>query len=194
MNLAAKGAAVFLDRDGTLIREVNRLSTIDQIEVLPGVTAALRRLRAMGFKLVVVTNQSVVGRGAVSEAGLSEIHAELVKRLAQDDARLDGIYYCPHHPTEGLGNYRIQCDCRKPKPGMIRRAVAEFDLDPKCSYVVGDQLIDMEMAAAVGAVGILVAQNQQWPTVRAASNFPAVNGLLEAADWINEHNLQTDEE
>jgi D-glycero-D-manno-heptose 1,7-bisphosphate phosphatase len=194
MNRAAKGAAVFLDRDGTLIREVHHLSAIEQLEILPGVTAALRRLRDFGFRLVMVTNQSVVGRGALSEAGLAEIHAELVRRLTLDEARLDGIYYCPHHPTEGLGDYRIHCDCRKPKPGMIRRAAAELDLDPKISYVVGDQSIDMELAAAVGAVGILVAQNQQSPMAPAAPDVAAVTGLREAAEWITEHCRHANEE
>ncbi|HLN86750.1 MAG TPA: HAD-IIIA family hydrolase, partial [Candidatus Limnocylindrales bacterium] len=122
MKLAPKGAAIFLDRDGTVIREINYLSRIAQIEVLPGVAPALRLLRGHGFKLVIVTNQSVVARGGLSEAGLQQIHAEIINRLAQEGATLDGVYYCPHHPTEGLGDYRIICDCRKPKTGMIRRA------------------------------------------------------------------------
>jgi len=133
MNKAPKGAAEFLDRDGTLIREVNHLTAPEQIEILPTVASALRSLRGYGFKLVMVTIQSVVARGALSEGGLQKIHAEIVGRLAQDDVVLDGIYYCPDHPTEGLGDYRIVCDCRKPKPGMIRRAAEELEIDPALS-------------------------------------------------------------
>ena len=186
MKQAAKGAAVFLDRDGTLIREVNYLSMIAQIEVLPGVTRALKLLRGHGFKLVMVTNQSVVARGRLSEAGLQQIHAEIVNRLADEGASLDGIYYCPHHPTEGLGDYRIVCGCRKPKTGMIERAREDFQIDPSRSYVVGDQPTDVELARAVGATGILV--NQDAATVGGASpvNFPVFANLAGAAEWIVE--------
>ena len=186
MNQAAKGAAVFLDRDGTLIREVHYLSAIEEIEVLPNVASALRLLRAHGFKLVMVTNQSVVARGALSEAGLHKIHAAIVGRLARAGAALDGIYYCPHHPTEGLGDYRIVCDCRKPKTGMIRRAVEDLRIDPALSYVVGDQLTDIELARAVGATGILVGRDDAPKDGVARSNFPVVANLGAAAELIVE--------
>jgi D-glycero-D-manno-heptose 1,7-bisphosphate phosphatase len=186
MKQAAKGAAVFLDRDGTLIREVHYLSSIEQLEILPGVPAALRRLSAHGFRLIMVTNQSAIARGALSEAGLAEIHAELVARLSQAGARLDGIYYCPHHPVDGLGDYRIACDCRKPKTGMIRRAAVEFGLDPALSYVVGDQWIDMELAEAVGATGLWVGHADATSQRAAPVKFSSVADLAAAADWIIE--------
>jgi D-glycero-D-manno-heptose 1,7-bisphosphate phosphatase len=186
MSAAAKGAAVFLDRDGTLIREVNYLVAVDQIEILPGVTAALRHLAQCGFKLVMVTNQSAVARGMLTETGLRQIHAEIVARLAQDGARLDGIYYCPHHPTEGLGEYRIACDCRKPKPGMIERAAADLKIDPARSYMVGDQLTDMELAIAVGATGILLDRNDAMSGARLAARLPMCADLGGAAAWIVE--------
>ncbi len=186
MNQAAKGAAVFFDRDGTLVREVNYLTTIEQIEVLPSVASALRLLRAHGFKLVMVTNQSVVARGALSEAGLQKIHAEIISRLAQDSAALDAIYYCPHHPTEGVGDYRIVCDCRKPKTGMIRRAAEDLEIDPTLSYVVGDQLTDIELASAVGATGILVGRDDAAASGVPPRSFPVVGNLAGAAQWIVE--------
>jgi len=192
MKRAAKGAAVFLDRDGTLIREVNYLTALEQIEILPSVVSALRLLRAHGFKLVMVTNQSVVARGALSEAGLQNIHAEIVNRLAQEGAALDGIYYCPHHPTEGLGEYRIVCDCRKPKSGMIRRAAEELAIDPALSYVVGDQLSDIELAGAVGATGILVGRDEAAAGGAAPLNFPVVANLGGAAEWIIERLRECD--
>ena len=186
MKRAANLAAVFIDRDGTLIREVNYLTAIEQIEILPGVAAALRRLRTHGFKLVMVTNQSVIARGALSEAGLEKIHAEIAARLAHDDARLDAIYYCPHHPTEGLGEYRVVCDCRKPKTGMIRRAAAELHVDPTLSYVVGDQLTDMELARAVGATGILVGRDEAAAGAGLTEKFLSIVDLNAAASWIVE--------
>ena len=192
MKQAAKAAAVFLDRDGTLIREVNYLSMIAQIEVLPGVASALRLLRDHGFKLVMVTNQSVVARGALSEAGLQQIHAEIVNRLAHEGATLDGIYYCPHHPTEGLGEYRIMCGCRKPKTGMIERAREDFQIDLSRSYVVGDQPTDVELARAVGATGILVGRDAATGGVALPVNFPVFGDLAGAAEWIVEQLPETD--
>jgi D-glycero-D-manno-heptose 1,7-bisphosphate phosphatase len=187
MKQAPKRAAVFLDRDGTLIREVNYLSMIAQIEVLPGVAPALQLLRRHGFKLVMVTNQSVVARGGLSEAGLQQIHAEIVNRLAQEGATLDGIYYCPHHPTEGLGDYRILCDCRKPKTGMIKRAGEDLQIDPSRSYVVGDQPTDIELARAVGATGIFVGRDDTVAGEVLSLDFPVVANLAGAAEWIVEH-------
>ena len=193
MNQAAKGAAVFLDRDGTLIREVNYLTALEQIEILPSVATALRLLRTHGFKLVMVTNQSVVARGALSEGGLQKIHAEIVIRLAQEGAVLDAVYYCPHHPTEGLGDYRIVCDCRKPKPGMIRRAAEELEIDPALSYLVGDQLSDIELAGAVGATGILLGRDDAAASAVPPLNFPVVANLGGAAEWIIERLRESDQ-
>jgi D-glycero-D-manno-heptose 1,7-bisphosphate phosphatase len=186
MGVAAKGAAVFLDRDGTLIREVNYLCAVEQIEILPGVAQALGLLREGGFKLVMVTNQSVIARGRLSEAGLQEIHAALSAKLGGAGASLDAIYYCPHHPTEGIGEYRVSCDCRKPNTGMIQRAVQEFDLDATRSYVVGDQMTDVELARKVGAAAILLGRDEAAADAARAVNIPVVDDLLQAARWIIE--------
>ncbi len=187
MNQGAKQAAVFLDRDGTLIREVNYLSEIGQIELLPTVAAGLKLLRAHGFKLLMVTNQSVVGRGLLSELGLAKIHAEIINRLAQQGATLDGIYYCPHHPTEARGEYRMVCDCRKPRTGMIESAAADFQIDPAISYVVGDQLTDFQLARAVGATGLLLGSSVVTEGEMAGENIPVVADLGAAAEWIVKH-------
>jgi D-glycero-D-manno-heptose 1,7-bisphosphate phosphatase len=186
MSLAAKGAALFLDRDGTLIREVNYLCAVEQIEILPGVAQALGLLREAGFKLVMVTNQSVVARGRLSEAGLHEIHAALSAKLGAQGAKLDAIYYCPHHPTEGIGEYRVACACRKPNTGMIDRAAQDLDLDAGRSFVVGDQMIDVELARSVGAVAILIGCDGAAADAARALNVPVVDDLLQAARWIIE--------
>jgi len=147
---------VFVDRDGTLIRDVGYLNRLDQLELLPGVPEAVRLLRRQELKVAVVTNQSAVARGLLQENDLIKIHHEIKRRLAIEGAILDGIYYCPHHPTEGQEPYRRICECRKPKPGLVDRASRELGLDPSRSYVVGDQLIDMQLAVAVGSKGVLI--------------------------------------
>lgn len=166
-----------------MIRDVGYLTHLDEIEILPGVAEAIRMFRERGLKVAVITNQSAVGRGYIKEEDLRRIHRELEDRLAASGARVDGFYYCPHHPTEALGNYRIACECRKPRVGLAERAAAELKLDLGCSYVVGDQATDMELAARVGARGILIQDRRQQSVTPGSL---AVQSLREAADWIVE--------
>lgn len=180
--LPAGAAAVLLDRDGTIIRDVVHLSRLEQVELLPRVAEAIRLLSDRGLKVAVITNQSAVGRGLLTEEELRRIHRELERRLVAAGARLDGFFYCPHHPTEALGSYRLACDCRKPNAGLARRAAAELKLDLGRSYVVGDQATDMELAERIGARGILI---QAQPPERAARpGWVTVKDLWEAANWI----------
>jgi D-glycero-D-manno-heptose 1,7-bisphosphate phosphatase len=176
--------AVFVDRDGTLIRDVGHLCRADQLEILPQVPEALRLLKDHGFKVVVITNQSVIARGRLTEGQLADIHRTLLDQLAQLGGAVDGVYYCPHHPTEGLGGYRSRCDCRKPNTGMIRRAAAELGLAVCRSYVVGDQLTDMELAARSGAQGIWIHQGGDARGAAASGVIRVVEDLWEAARWI----------
>jgi D-glycero-D-manno-heptose 1,7-bisphosphate phosphatase len=180
--LPAGAAAVLLDRDGTIIRDVVHLSRLEQVELLPRVAEAIRLLSDRGLKVAVITNQSAVGRGLLTEEELRRIHRELERRLVAAGARLDGFFYCPHHPTEALGSYRLACDCRKPNAGLARRAAAELKLDLGRSYVVGDQATDMELAERIGARGILI---QAQPPERAARpGRVTVKDLWQAANWI----------
>jgi D-glycero-D-manno-heptose 1,7-bisphosphate phosphatase len=143
--------AVFLDRDGTLIREVGYLSRLEDLEVLPGVAAALRRLGEAGYLRLVVTNQSGVARGYFDEAFVERTHGELVRRLRAEGASLEGFYVCPHHPdTTG------ECPCRKPRDGLVRRAAGEWGIDLEASWVVGDKPADVELARRSGCRGALV--------------------------------------
>lgn len=183
--------AVFLDRDGTLIRDVGYLRRVEQIEILPQVPAALRLLREHGFKLVVVTNQSAVARGWLSEQDLSHIHGALNAALAQHGARLDGLYYCPHHPTEGSGLLRADCCCRKPKAGMIERAALELGLIPTRSYVVGDQKTDIELANRIGATAVLI-RGDQAAAGEGMTGIAMVADLWHAALWIVGHKSRTE--
>jgi D-glycero-D-manno-heptose 1,7-bisphosphate phosphatase len=181
MASAAENAGVLLDRDGTMIRDVGYLTGIAELEVLPGVAEAIQIFRKIGLKVAVITNQSAVGRGFLQEEDLRRIHRALEDRLAAGGARIDAFYYCPHHPTEALGSYRVACECRKPNVGLAERAAADLKLDLGRSYVVGDQATDMELAARIGARGILIRDQGPAP---AAHDRLAVKSLREAADWI----------
>ncbi|MGH7855425.1 MAG: D-glycero-alpha-D-manno-heptose-1,7-bisphosphate 7-phosphatase [Candidatus Binatia bacterium] len=189
MGRRIRGAAVFLDRDGTLIRDVGYLRRTDQIEILPRVPAALRLLRDQGFKIVVVTNQSAVARGWMSEEDLAAIHDTLAAQLAQSGASLDAIYYCPHHPVEGKGIYQQVCACRKPNSGMIERACDDLGLNPAASYVVGDQKTDIELAKRIGATALLIGASAP-PLASQNSEGPSVVDLWQATQWILEHSKQ----
>ena len=186
MNEAVGGTpAVLVDRDGTLIREVGYLSRPEQIEVLPRVPEAIQSFRQNGLKVAVITNQSGVARGYLSEEELQDIHEELKRRLAKSGAFLDGIYYCPHHPDEGLGSYRVSCECRKPNVGLARQAAAALNLDLGRSYVVGDQASDIELAARIGAKGILIQDNEvEREKPKAEGKLLTVKDLWEAGQWI----------
>lgn len=173
------GPGALLDRDGTVIRDVGYLKRVEEIELLPRAAEAIRLLRERGLKVAIVTNQSAVGRGLIDEAALAAIHRELERRLAAAGASVHAIYYCPHHPTEALGTYRVACACRKPGVGLAQRAAAELGLDLGRSYVVGDQASDMELARRIGARGILLAPETAWDAADVA-----VDSLWEAARWI----------
>lgn len=153
----ASQRAVFLDRDGTLTVEREWLLRPEQLELLPGVAAALSRLQARGLPLVLVTNQSAVARGLLDVAGLERIHQHLRALLAAQGVHLDAIYYCPHHPSEGVGAWRRDCECRKPRPGMLLQASQEHHLDLARSWMIGDAARDLEAGWAVGMPGILVS-------------------------------------
>ena len=148
--------AVFLDRDGTMIGEVDYLRSVEQLRLLPGVAGAVRRLNEAGFAVVVTTNQSGVARGLLTEGDLDRIHEQLRQRLVRRGARLDGLYYCPHHPEAKVARYRRECGCRKPSPEMLQRAAAELDLDLKQSFAVGDSERDVEAGRRAGCRTVLV--------------------------------------
>ena len=148
--------AVFLDRDGTMNRDVPYCRRPEDFELFPNTARAIKRLNENGYKVIIVTNQSGVARGYFTEETLARIHQKMRDQLAEGDAHIDGLYYCPHHPLEGRAPYRLACDCRKPKPGMIHRAVAELDIDLRHSVMVGDNLSDIKLAENAGIPGVLV--------------------------------------
>ena len=140
---------VLLDRDGTINEEVDHLDDPDDLRLIPGSAAAIRRVRERGLGVVVVTNQAQIGRGLLSEERLATIHERLASLLAADGAEVDAILHCPHAPEDG-------CDCRKPAPGMALEAAARFGFDPRRAFVVGDHAGDVGMGRAIGATTFLV--------------------------------------
>ena len=159
-SLATPQRAVFLDRDGTLIPDMDCLRSADELELLPGVAEALHELNLQGWRTVVVTNQPVIAKGFCDEAELQKIHNKLESLLGREHAFIDRIYFCPHHPEKGFPGERpelkIECDCRKPKTGMIQKAVAELNIDLKQSWLIGDTTTDLQTAKNAGLKSILV--------------------------------------
>ena len=138
--------AIFLDRDGTINEEMGYINHLDRFIVFPFVAESIRLFNNLDLRVIVVTNQSGVARGYFPEDLVIKIHDHLNSQLNQSGAHLDAIYYCPHHPTEGKGKYRKDCNCRKPKPGMVEKAFKDFDIDLSRSYMVGDRYKDMQFA------------------------------------------------
>lgn len=156
MTLTTGRPAVFLDRDGTINEQMGYVNHLSRFQLLPGVARAIRSLNEAGLPVVVVTNQSGLARGYFPESLLDQVHAELHRLLAREGAHLDGLYICPHHPEAREERFRLDCDCRKPRPGLLERAAAELGLDLGRSYMVGDRWSDLRCGAAVGATTVLV--------------------------------------
>lgn len=170
--------AVFLDRDGVIIAEVNYLRRVEQLRVLRGTPEGISLLRRAGFKVIVISNQSGVARGYVTRKALEGIHKELRRRLKVEGAALDAVYYCPHHPDEA-------CRCRKPALGMIEAAQKRFKIDLKKSFFIGDSTSDMKTARNAGCAGVLVRTGKGGRDGRhRAAPVGRCRNLLAAARWI----------
>ena len=156
MTLTTGRPAVLLDRDGTINEQMGYVNHLSRFHLLPGAARAIRGLNEAGLAVVVVTNQSGLARGYFPESLLEAVHAEMYRLLAQEGARLDGLYVCPHHPEAREERFRLDCDCRKPRTGLLERAAAELGLDLGRSYMVGDRWSDLRCGAAVGATTVLV--------------------------------------
>jgi D-glycero-D-manno-heptose 1,7-bisphosphate phosphatase len=154
--VTAGRVAVFLDRDGTINEEVDFLRTPEQLRLIPGAGAAIRELNERGILACIISNQSGVARGFITEEDLVPIHARLSEELRKAGAAVDRIDYCPHHPTEGKPPYDVVCGCRKPATGMLTRAAAALDIDLGRSFVIGDRIVDIQVGQAVGARTVLV--------------------------------------
>ena len=169
-----KRRAVFMDRDGTVSEEVGYVNHPSRFRLFPYAAQAIRQLNEHGWLAILITNQAGVARGYFTEAMVQEIHGLLTGQLESGGARLDAIYYCAHHPTAGTSEYRVDCECRKPKPGLIQQAANAFDIDLSASWMVGDRYGDIQLARNAGMHAALVLtgygrgeweyQRQTWQT------------------------------
>jgi len=148
--------AVFIDRDGTLSEEVGYINHPERFRLFPYAGQAIRHLNENGWLAIVTTNQAGVARGYFDEQMIETVHQGMEEELAKANARLDAIYYCAHHPTVGEPPYRFDCDCRKPKPGLIKRAAVDFDVDLDNSWMVGDRYSDIQLARNAGVKSAFV--------------------------------------
>lgn len=189
-NLANKQNAIFLDRDGTINEYVGFLRKEEDFKLIPGVSEAIKKINNSGYLAIVVTNQPVIARGEVTEEELEEIHKKMETLLGLDGAYIDDIYYCPHHPDKGfegeIPELKIECDCRKPKTGMLEKATREHNIDLSSSIMIGDSTLDIKMAENAGMQSILLKTGQKGedgkydvsPTLIAEDLNDAINKII----------------
>ncbi len=181
-NLEQKQKAVFLDRDGTINKYVGFLTNIGDFELLPGVADAIKTINTSGYLAIVATNQPVVARGEVTKSQLEEIHNKMETLLGLEGAYLDAIYYCPHHPHKGyegeIPELKVDCDCRKPKPGMLLRAAKDFNIDLEKSWMIGDGVNDIKAGKAAGCKTCLIGNGAYFQNITAETLLDAVSQIL----------------
>jgi len=188
-----KNAAVFLDRDGVINEEVGYLDDLDKLKVIPCAYEAIKLINESGMKAVVISNQSGVARGMITEEFVKRTNDYLQIILRKRGVYINNFYFCPHHPTEGKEPYRQVCDCRKPAPGMFLAAARDLNINLKLSYMIGDRFLDMEAAQKVGVKGVLVKTGYgDWllqddgpdkETAEGKPDYIAVD-ILDAVNWI----------
>jgi D-glycero-D-manno-heptose 1,7-bisphosphate phosphatase len=179
--------ACFLDRDGVLIEEVNYLASPGQVALIKGAAEALRKLRAAGHVIIVVTNQAGVAKGYFREDIIPAVHSRIHELLADGGASVDGFYYCPHHPSGKVREYSVECSCRKPEPGMILRAASELNVDLASSFMIGDKISDLEAAANAGcraAALVRTGHGGAHAEKAARAGFPVFDDIAGAVDFL----------
>jgi D-glycero-D-manno-heptose 1,7-bisphosphate phosphatase len=180
--------ALFLDRDGTLIRDVGYPHRAEDLELLPTAVEALRLARGLGYRLVIATNQSGVARGYFGEDEVDAFHQLLRATFAAEGVEFAGIYSCPYHPTEGVGKYRQDSELRKPKPGMLLLAASELQIDLPQSVMIGDKISDVLAGRAAGCRTVLLADGSE----ERGEADAVVENLLEAVRWVESHSPRMD--
>lgn len=185
-NLVNKQRAVFIDRDGTINKYVGFLTDIEDFELIDGVTDAIKKINSSGYLAIVVTNQPVVARGEVSFSELDQIHNKMETLLGKEGAYLDAIYYCPHHPHKGyegeVEELKIDCECRKPKPGMLLKAAGDFNIDLTRSWMIGDGENDIKAGNTAGCRTILIGDSNFGQDISAQNLYDAVNKCMDMSE------------
>ena len=173
--------AVFIDRDGTININSGYIIKPDHLQIYSGVSKGIRLLNEHGFKIIIITNQSGIARGFYSEKILEEIHKKLKIELKKENAKIDAIYYCPHHPNEN-------CNCRKPKPGLLEQAITDLNIDKEKSYMIGDRMLDIEAGSKIGCKTILIPEDNEKieKEMKRSSVIPdyICNSFFSGVKWI----------
>ncbi|MCD4784579.1 MAG: HAD-IIIA family hydrolase [Candidatus Eremiobacteraeota bacterium] len=181
--------AIFIDRDGTINKEVDFLSQVEDIEIIPRCVDAIKLMNENGFLVIIISNQSGIARGYFDNLDSLNIFSEIISRLKEKGASIDNFYYCPHHPEGKVKEFSIKCDCRKPAPGMFLEAREDFNIDFSQSFAIGDRIRDIMPAIQLGCKGILVktgyggkemSKKDEWTLT---PDFIAED-LYDAAKWI----------
>ena len=159
--------AIFLDRDGTINVERDYLFKISDFEFLPGAIDALHSLQAAGFLLIIITNQSGIARGYYTLEDYEKLNGWMLNELERHDVRIEKVYYCPHHPNATVSEYRIDCDCRKPKLGMYKQAIGDYHIDLSRSFAIGDKIRDCSICESTECRGFLIANNEKSEIINA---------------------------
>jgi D-glycero-D-manno-heptose 1,7-bisphosphate phosphatase len=170
---------VFLDRDDTILKDIPYLSDPDKVELMPGASEAISLLNEKGIPAIIITNQSGIARGLFDERALQTVHERLITILAENSARIDAIYFCPHYPDGIIKKYALICHCRKPETGLLENAAADFLLKLNRCYFIGDKKSDMEAIRRVGGKGVLAGKR----TGKVKSDYNAKD-ILDAVKWI----------
>jgi D,D-heptose 1,7-bisphosphate phosphatase len=178
--------AVFLDRDGTIVEDSGYINSPHQLKFIPGAIEAIKKLNEAGYKVVVITNQSGVARGLITEDMLQTIDKTMHKWILSGGAHLDGLYYCPHHSEHGHYPYKQECECRKPHPGLIKKAQKDLDIDLSQSYMIGDHATDIEAGQRAGVKTIFILSGhgaKEKDNLKSQPNY-STSDLLAAVKWL----------
>ena len=183
---------IFLDRDGTINREDGYITRVDQLHLYEGTVPALKMLNSMGYRIVIVSNQAGVAKALLTEQALQEINSALLSLLDAQGISIAGLYYCPHHPDAVVPEYKKSCECRKPRTGMIERAVQELGVHAQGAYMIGDKLTDIELAGNFGGRGILLLTGYGKEEIKKLDpdkHHPVYIGkdILDAVEWIKKN-------
>lgn len=182
--------AIFIDRDGTINVNVHHLHRVEDLTLIPGAGKAIAQLNRANYAVIIITNQSAIARGLLTEKGLSDIHTALKRILVTENATIDGIYHCPHHPEYGD---KVICKCRKPKPGMLQQAARDHDLDLSQSFMIGDSLSDLQAGWHAGCSSALVRTGYGEDVLTSIDETTRNhicyigNNLLDVVHWITDH-------
>jgi D-glycero-D-manno-heptose 1,7-bisphosphate phosphatase len=183
--------ALFLDRDGVVNREVGYLYKPEQMEFLPGIFELCRSAQAMGYLLIVITNQAGIARELYSEADFHFLMRWMTEQFASVQIKLDGYYYCPHHPEHGIGRYRLDCPDRKPQPGMLLQAAREHRINLSQSLLIGDRCSDIQAGAAAGVGKLVLLAGTESTGCRVAANHTVVQTLEEVNGFLSRPSLHS---